>query len=76
MNLTIKFKRSGGETDDPLVDYIRASARKEGWTGVIGFQMWARLNYNAQLRHGKYGDWTSIRFKNEQDMVKFLMGFR
>lgn len=73
MTHTIRFKRSGGETDDVLADRIRAAARSDGWTGREGFNEWARINYRAKLRFGVTGLMTSIKFKDEQDMVRFLL---
>jgi len=76
MALTIKFKRNEyGTTVDPTVDRIRKAARAEGWVGMAGFKDWAKENYNATLRSGKYDDWTSISFKYEDDMLHFVLKF-
>ena len=58
-----------------LVCKIREAATKERWTGMAGFKQWAKENYNATLRAGRYDDWTSIAFKNEQDFDKFKEHF-
>jgi hypothetical protein len=73
---TILFKRdNNGYTVDPLIPKIREAATKERWTGMAGFKQWAKENYNATLRAGRYDDWTSIAFKNEQDFDKFKEHF-
>ena len=77
MTHTIRFNReSGGYTGDPLVDAIRITAKGLGWTGMAGIKEWAKKTYSATLRSGVYDDWTSISFKNEQDMKKFEQDFK
>ncbi len=61
--------------DYDLVCKIREAATKERWAGMAGFKQWAKENYNATLRAGRYGDWTSIAFKNDQDFNKFKEHF-
>lgn len=72
---TILFKREGTYNVDPLMDKIRVAARAEGWSRMVGFKDWAKENYNATLRAGKYDDWTSISFNTEQNMIKFKQDF-
>lgn len=72
----IKFNRDvNGCTNDQIMDKVRSAARAAGWTGMAGFKQWAKENYNATLRAGRYDDWTSIGFKNTQDMLKFKHDF-
>jgi len=77
MAKSIIFKRTGpsGATNDSLVDKLRAAARAEQWVGTNGLKAWAKERYNATLRQGKYGDWTSILFKTDDDMAKFKDDF-
>ena len=73
---SIVFLRdSHGHTIDPLMAQIREAARKEKWVGMMGFKDWAKENYNATLRAGKYDDWTSISFKTAQDLNRFKQDF-
>lgn len=71
MAFTIKFKQSGEE--DPTMEQIRKAARADGWAGITGLKEWAKENYNATLRYGVYGTWTSISFKTEEDMLMFTL---
>ena len=75
MPLTILFKRENLVTIDPLAEKICQSARKERWTMLSGIKEWAKITYGATLRSGLYGDWTSIRFKNTEDMNRFKKDF-
>jgi hypothetical protein len=75
MSYTILFKRENTITVDPLMGKIRAAARAEGWSRMVGFKDWAKETYNATLRSGKYDDWTSISFKTEESMKKFKQDF-
>ena len=70
MTYNIKFTFHA-DHEDPVLISIRNAARAEKWVGTPGFKQWAKENYNATLRTGKYGDWTSISFTNEQDLIKF-----
>lgn len=73
---TIQFHReASGLTNDPLMDRIREAARRERWSGTAGIKQWAKETYKATLRTGAYGDWTSVRFRDQAGMERFRRDF-
>lgn len=77
MAYTIKFDRTDYNKNDQYVTHIRNCARAEGYTTVAGFQDWAKEAFDATIRRSKDNwEWTSISFKTQQDMTKFILGFK
>ena len=74
MSYLIRFKDTGN-TRDPIVNKIRAAPSQEGWALTAGYIQWAKETFDAKLSKSVYGGFTSIKFKNEQDMAGFKAYF-
>lgn len=69
---TILFERDKwGNTVDQRVEFIRETARNQGYVLMAGFKDWAKDTYRATLRAGVNDDWTSINFKSVETLAQF-----
>lgn len=57
------------------VEKARTEAHRQGWTRMAGMQEWAREQFNARLYFDRVGDWTCMRFQDEQQMTLFLLKY-
>ena len=54
------------------INLIREEAKVNRWTGTAGLKAFVKEEYDATLRTGVYGDWTSVTFKSEHSYNRFI----